>query len=100
MALKSDRGEVDRTIDPETGQQKDYLVLSDEERSRGFIRPLRTSYTHEKCGNSTSMPDAIAQTYAVNPKFYTGTFCVRCGNHFPIGEDGEFKWPDGTKVGT
>jgi len=30
----------------ETGMQKAYLVLSDEERAKGFVRPLRTSYRH------------------------------------------------------
>ncbi len=30
----------------ENGQQKDYIVLSPEERAKGFIRPLRKSYTH------------------------------------------------------
>lgn len=30
----------------ETGQHDIYLVLSDEERSKGFIRPVRNSYVH------------------------------------------------------
>ena len=42
----------------------------------------------------TSMGQAIAETYARKPKFYSGTFCVNC-------EDGEFVWiDDGTKVGS
>ena len=28
------------------GQQKDYLVLTEEERAKGFIRPVRRSYRH------------------------------------------------------
>jgi hypothetical protein len=28
------------------GQQESYLVLSDEERAKGFIRPVRRSYRH------------------------------------------------------
>jgi hypothetical protein len=28
------------------GQQKGYVVLSDEERARGFLRPVRRSYVH------------------------------------------------------
>lgn len=28
------------------GQQKDYVVLSDEERAKGFVRPVRTDYVH------------------------------------------------------
>jgi hypothetical protein len=30
----------------QSGMQKSYLVLSDEERAKGFVRPLRTSYRH------------------------------------------------------
>lgn len=83
------------------GQQEDYVVLTPEERARGFVRPVRSTYTHLACGTDTSMGPALAETYARDPSFYTGTFCVRCGKHFPVGEDGEFVWA-GTdeKVGT
>ena len=30
----------------ETGQHDIYLVLSEEERKKGFVRPVRTSYVH------------------------------------------------------
>jgi hypothetical protein len=39
-----------REINPATGQQKGYVVLSAEERAKGFVRPVRRTYTHEKCG--------------------------------------------------
>lgn len=81
-----------REINPLTGQQKDYVVLTQEERSKGFVRPLRHSYVHLKCGAVTKMAQSIAETYARDPKFYSGTFCVGCGNHFPLVE---FVW-DGT----
>lgn len=86
---------------PRAGQQKGYVVLSDDERAKGFIRPVRRSYIHEKCGVVTTMGQALAETYARDPYFYSGTFCCGCGTHFPVGEDGEFLW-DGTgeKVGT
>ena len=35
-----------REIDPATGQQRGYVVLSEEERRKGFVRPLRLSYRH------------------------------------------------------
>lgn len=35
-----------KEVDPVTGLQKVYLVLSDEERAKGFVRPLRYSYVH------------------------------------------------------
>lgn len=85
----------------ENGQQQDYVVLSAEERAKGFVRPVRRSYVHLKCGTLTTMSQSIAETYAREPGFYQGTFCVGCRVHFPVGEAGEFVW-DGTteKVGT
>lgn len=88
-------------LDPITGQQKDYVVLSAEERAKGFVRPVRVSYTHAKCGTSTLMGQALAETYAREPSFYSSTFCVACRAHFPVGADGEFTWDWTTeKVGT
>lgn len=84
----------------DNGQQKGYVVLSSEERAKGFVRPVRDSYVHEKCGTSTKMGQALAETYARQPNFYSGTFCCVCRAHFPVGENGEFVWHDGTKVGT
>lgn len=83
-----------REINPVTGQQKGYVVLSEEERAKGFVRPLRQTYKHERCGGFTTMGLAIAETYARQPDFYSGTFCVHCKAHFPIGEKGEFTWAD------
>lgn len=141
-----------REIDPRTGQQKAYVVLSEDERAKGFVRPVRRSYRHVgppapsglrdltadeherydqfgyakfeeygpdrspitgkfwtqadldrlgKCGVVTTMGQALAETYARDPSFYSSTFCCRCGTHFPVGESGEFVW-DGTqeRVGT
>ena len=90
-----------REIDPRTGMQKGYVVLSDEERAKGFVRPVRDAYTHLKCGTVTTMGRRLAETYAAQPDFYTGTFCHHCMAHFPVGKDGEFVWA-GTneKVGT
>lgn len=138
-----------REINPATGMQKGYVVLSEEERAKGFVRPVRRTYIHvgirpkyplrdlgpdeqeraEKfgyvkfepypesessvigrywtqaqlesgCGGATTMGLALAETYARDPKFYSGTFCATCGKHFPVGEGGEFEWEDGSKVGT
>lgn len=82
------------------GQQEGYVVLADEERAKGFVRPVRRSYVHEKCGTLTTMSQVLAETYARDPYFYSGTFCCGCGTHFPVGPKGEFVW-EGTneKVG-
>ncbi len=83
-----------------SGQQKGYVVLSEAERARGFVAPVRRTYVHQKCGVATTMGLALAETYARDPKFYSGTFCVGCRSHFTFGQpDGDFLWDDGTKVG-
>lgn len=90
-----------RNVDPDTGLQESYLVLSEAERARGFVRPVRRTYVHLTCGAATTMGLAIAETYARAPGFYGATYCAGCRSHFPVGADGEFVW-DGTdsKVGT
>lgn len=139
-------------IDSATGMQKGYIVLSLEERAKGFAKPVRRSYLHagppsapanlrdltaeeiehfeakrygyakfqpypkgddatgssplgkfwtheelkragKRCGSVTTMGIALAETYARDPCFYSGTFCCRCQTHFPLNE---FTWePDG-----
>lgn len=76
------------------GQHKDHWVLSRHERQQGFIRPVRRSYVHLKCGVETHMGQAIAETYARDPFFYGSTFCAGCGGYFPVGANGEFVWGD------
>lgn len=84
-----------------SGMDESYLVLSEEERAKGFVRPVRRKYIHSKCGGETVMGLSLSETYACDPKFYGATFCAVCGAHFPVGENGEFVW-SGTdeKVGT
>jgi hypothetical protein len=83
------------------GQYKDYWILSKEERLKGFIQPVRTKYIHLKCGCVTVMGLKLSETYARNPIFYGATFCSNCGEHYPVGENGEFVWiePDGREIG-
>jgi hypothetical protein len=46
MGITTDRNDPNlREIEP-SGMQKSYLVLSEEERAKGFIRPVRRSYKH------------------------------------------------------
>ena len=78
-------------------QNEVYLVLSDLERGRGFVRPVRRAYTHDTCGTKTTMGLALCETYARDPIFYGYTYCCSCQKHLPVGE---FKWEDGTVVGS
>ena len=87
-----------REIDPATGMQKDYIVLCPDERAKGFVRPLRSSYQHLPCGSVTTMGQALSETYARDPLFYSGTFCATCRAHFPLVQ---FVWTaDGQQVGS
>lgn len=80
-----------REIEP-SGMQKTYLILSEQERAKGFVRPVRRSYIHLRCGAETAMGQELAETYARNPAFYGGTFCVTCGAHFNLLD------PDGARA--
>lgn len=83
-----------------SAQAEVYLVLSDADRAKGFVRPLRYSYRHVvNCGAVTRInSDAIAETYARQPHFYGSTYCVACCMHLPVEE---FVWDnDGQVVGS
>jgi hypothetical protein len=82
----------------DTGLYGDYWVLDAATRARGFVRPVRHVYRHDRCGLTTRMAPAIAETFAADPKFYEVTFCSHCRVHDPVGA---FHWPDdGSAVGT
>lgn len=102
-----------KEIDPRTGMQKGYVVLTPEERAKGFVRPVRRTYIHVGkppegesfeypvrkvfkggCGSQTTMSIPIAETYAREPKFYSGTFCCSCMEHFPLDQ---FVWEGTTE---
>lgn len=82
----------------ETGQHASYVVLCDEERAKGFVRPYRDAYKHMTCGSVTTMGRKLSETYARDPSFYGSTFCVNCNRHLPVTE---FTWTaDGLRVGS
>lgn len=95
MSLTNDPNDprLTRGVDTKPVPQAEaYLVLSEEERAKGFVRPVRNSYVHKKCGVVTKMGYALAETYARDPNFYGATYCVHCQMHLPVSE---FFW-DGT----
>jgi len=104
MSTTSDRDDPGLKEVLPNGQNAKYLVLSEEERQKGFIRPVHRTYRHTLCSTETTMGEALSETYARQPTFYGATFCAHCKAHFPVGEDGEFFWKvsggDGPKVGT
>lgn len=121
MGVTSDPNhpELTRGVDSDPVEQaRTYLVLSDAERAKGYVRPVRRTYVHHYwldgrsdplpivlvslsgiggCGFETSMGSAIAETYARDPSFYGSTYCIGCRKHLPVAE---FSWEDGTRVGS
>lgn len=98
MAITTDPNDprLKRGVDEkETEQSEAYLVLPPEEIAKGFVRPVRDSYVHKTCGVLTRMPQAIAETYARNPKFYGSTYCCGCRKHLPVSE---FLWDKTNEV--
>lgn len=97
MSLTNDPNDprLTRGVDAEpTDQAEAYLVLSEEERAKGFVRPVRRTYVHD-CGTRTTMGQALAETYARQPDFYGATYCVGCRRHLPVTE---FRWTDDNQV--
>jgi hypothetical protein len=102
MSLTSDPNDPRLTHGADTepvAQAEVYLVLSDEERAKGFTRPLRRAYVHaDGCGALTTMGLEVCETYARRPTFYGSTYCTGCRMHRPVGE---FRWDeDGQVVGS
>ena len=70
-------------------------------RTGRFLRQSDLNRFGAGCGATTWMGLALAETYARDPYFYSGTFCSHCRKHFPVGEHGEFVWLDtDERVGT
>lgn len=46
MSLVTDENDPNLREVKDNGQNKAYLILSDEERAKGFVRPVRCSYVH------------------------------------------------------
>jgi hypothetical protein len=79
-------------------QHEVYLVLSEAERAKGFVRPYADRYEHAVelggCGTITTMGRELSETYARSPAFYGATYCAGCRMHKAVGTNGEFVWCD------
>ena len=71
--------------------------LTKEERSKGFVRSLRLSYIHNKCGEVSTIDKPIAEILAKEPDFYTRVYCYHCKSDLPLDE---FVWQDDEQVGS
>lgn len=80
-----------------SGMQRGYVVLAEEERAKGFIRPFRDSYIHTKCGGLTTMARSIAETYARNPNSTAALFVLAVALIFPLGKAANFYGTEQTK---
>lgn len=75
MSLTTDRNDpkLKEGQKNETGQHEIYLVLSEEERAKGFVRPVRTKYVHvgkigyKPCGKNLRILKDGDELY---PKYY------------------------------
>lgn len=96
LTTDRDNPELNRSTNEDgTGMNSVYLVLSNEELAKGFVRPYRDSYSHDNCGKTTTMGWKLSETYAANPKFYGGTFCSFCNAHYPVDQ---FRWTKDNEV--
>lgn len=74
------------------GQMTDHITLPPEERAAGALDGVPRVYQHERCGESTGMPEEIIRSYLKNPWLYSNfTFCCGCGDYF---DEKEFFWTE------
>lgn len=71
--------------------KKATYILTDKERDRGYVRPVRQTYTHKKCGKDTMLAIALAQGFAGDLSFLREAYCTTCGKHFPVSD---FLWEE------
>lgn len=68
------------------GQQESHLTVPPENRFRGSLEGIPIHYRHQKCGQTTTMPEDIVRSYLANPFLYDDTsFCSGCGDYVHIG---------------
>lgn len=73
--------------------------ISRPEKVKQYIRPFRRVYIHNivSCNKQSVMYPFIAETFARNPKYHGIVWCDECKGYY---NNNEFKWLDGTIVGS
>lgn len=69
MSLTTDRNDPRLNQTRADGQQEAYLVLSDEERAKGFVRPLRRAYRHVGVRPKNPLRDLTPEEHERYDKF-------------------------------
>lgn len=69
MGITDDRNDPCLDEIQDDGQQACYLVLSDEERAKGFVRPVRTSYQHVGVKPQYSLRDLTLEEHERYDKY-------------------------------
>lgn len=73
-------------------------ILTIRDVAKGYKRPFRRSYVHQKCGTVTTMSEGLAVNLAKDPASVTEVPCTLCNGEFPVTE---FRWASSTaKVGS
>jgi len=74
---------------------KPIWILSEGDRSQGFIRPLRVAYIHVSCGTVSTLGKFMAEIFAGAPCYYADITCAHCRTQFLVSE---FRWRDSGEV--
>ena len=69
MALTTDPNDPDLKKPGADGQDKVYLVLSEEERAKGFVRPIRQHYQHVGLAPPSNLRDLTSEEHERYDKF-------------------------------
>ena len=70
MSLTTDPNDPRLKVTEPSGMQEAYLVLTEEERAKGFVRPVRRKYVHVGCKPKHPLRDLTPEEKERYTKFY------------------------------
>lgn len=77
MSLTTDRNDPNLNEKKENGQNESYLVLTEEERVKGYVRPLRRSYVHKGRDLTENEVEILEEPYQADEpdgRLYVATY--------------------------